>query len=148
MIAAGWRVRYDPAAEVRHVEPERWAAVLARRLRYGKAAAPRARRHPGLGPPLIVQAWPAAAAASLLAGRPLTALAAYSAGTGQLVRLLRGWGVPARGVLRPMAGSVRQAWLGAGQWGVQDAPPAVAAGLGRPGGRPPRARSRRRPARA
>ena len=144
MIAAGWRVRYDPAAEVRHVEPERWAAVLARRLRYGKSAAPLARRHPGLVPPLIVQAWPAAAAASLLAGRPLTALAAYSAGTGQLVRLLRGWGVPARGVLRPMAGSVRQAWLGAGQWSIQYALPGIAAGLVWPGGRTRRARFGRR----
>jgi hypothetical protein len=144
MIAAGWRVRYDPAAEVRHVEPDRWAAVLARRFRYGKSAAPLARRHPGLVPPLIVQAWPAAAAAALLAGRPLTALAAYGAGTGQLVRLLRGWGVPARGVLRPMAGSVRQTWLGAGQWSIQYALPAVAAGLARPGGRTRKARIGRR----
>jgi mycofactocin system glycosyltransferase len=144
MIAAGWRVRYDPAAEVRHVEPDRWTAVLARRFRYGKSAAPLARRHPGLVPPLIVQAWPAGAAAALLAGRPLIALAAYGAGTGQLVRLLRGWGVPVRGVLRPMAGSVRQTWLGAGQWTIQYALPAVAAGLARPGGRTRRARFGRR----
>jgi hypothetical protein len=144
MIAAGWRVRYDPAAQVRHVEPDRWRAVLARRFRYGNSAAPLARRHPGLVPPLILQAWPAAAAAALLTGRPLTALAAYGAGTGQLIRLLRGWGVPARGVLRPMAGSVRQTWLGVGQWSIQYALPAVAAGLARPGGRTPRARVRRR----
>src|SRR5260370_7539502 len=72
MIAAGWRVRYDPAAEVRHVEPERWAAVLARRLRYGKSAAPLAPRHPGLVPPLIVQAWPAPAAPSPPARPPPT----------------------------------------------------------------------------
>lgn len=144
MIAAGWRVRYDPAIEVRHVEPDRWAALLARRFRYGNSAAPLARRHPGLVPPLIVQAWPAAAAAALLAGRPLTALAAYGAGIGQLVRLLRGWGVPARGVLRPMAGSVRETWLGAGQWSIQYALPAVAAGLAWPGGRTPRARIGRR----
>src|SRR5258708_36956089 len=112
-MGGGGRVGRDPAAEVRRAEPERGAGGRARRLRYGKSAAPLARRHPGLVPPLIVQAWPAAAAASLLAGRPLTALAAYSAGTGQLVRLLRGWGVPARGGLPPMAGPVRQAWLGA-----------------------------------
>ena len=144
MIAAGWRVRYDPAAEVGHAEPDRWAAVLARRFRYGRSAAPLARRHPGLVPPLILQAWPAVSAAALLAGRPLTALAAYGAGTGQLVRLLRGWGVPARGILRPMAGSVRQTWLGAGQWSIQYALPAVAAGLARPGGRTRRARAGRR----
>ena len=80
-------------------------------------------------PPLVLQAWPAAAVAALLARRPIEALAAYGAGTGQLVWLLRGWGVPARGVLRPMAGSVRQTWLGAGQWAIQYALPAVAAGL-------------------
>jgi mycofactocin glycosyltransferase len=144
MIAAGWRVRYDPAAEVRHVEPDRWSAVLTRRFRYGNSAAPLARRHPGLVPPLIVQAWPGVAAAALLAGRPVTALAAYGAGLGQLARLLRGWGVPARGVLRPMARSVQQTWLGAGQWSIQYALPAVAAGLVRPGGRTARARMGRR----
>src|SRR5260370_15170787 len=62
MIAAGWGVRYDPAAEVRHLEAERWAAVLARRLRYGESAAPLARPHPGPGPPPIVPAWAAPAA--------------------------------------------------------------------------------------
>jgi mycofactocin glycosyltransferase len=144
MIGAGWRVRYDPGAEVRHVEPDRWPAVLARRLRYGSSAAPLARRHPGQVPPLILQAWPAAAVAALLAGRPGTALAAYSAGTGQLVRLLRDWEVPARGVLGPMAGSVQQTWLGAGRWSVQYALPVVAAGLAWPGGRRPGIRIRRR----
>lgn len=144
MIGAGWRVRYDPGAEVGHVEPGRWMPVLARRFRYGNSAAPLARRHPGQVPPLIVQAWPAAAVAALLARRPVTALAAYGAGTGQLVRLLHGWDVPATGVLRPMAGSVRQTWLGVGRWSIQFALPAVAAGLAWPGGRRPRTRSGRR----
>jgi mycofactocin glycosyltransferase len=132
--ATGWRVRYDPAAKVRHLEPDRWAAVLGRRFRYGNSAAPLARRHPGQVPPLVLQAWPATAVAALLAGYPLAALAAYAAGTGQLVRLLHGWGVPARGILGPMAGSVHQTWLGAGRWSVQYALPAVAAGVDeRPG---------------
>jgi mycofactocin glycosyltransferase len=144
MIDAGWRVRYDPGGQVGHVEPDRWMPVLARRFRYGSSAAPLARRHPGQVPPLIVQAWPAAAVAALLARRPLTALAAYGAGTGQLVRLLRGWDVPATGVLRPMAGSVRQTWLGVGRWSIQYALPAVAAGLAWPGGRSPRTRTGRR----
>jgi mycofactocin system glycosyltransferase len=144
MTDAGWRVRYDPGARVGHVEPDRWGAVLARRFRYGTSAAPLARRHPGQVPPLVLQAWPAAAVAALLARRPIEALAAYGAGTGQLVWLLRGWGVPARGVLRPMAGSVRQTWLGAGQWAIQYALPAVAAGLAFPGGRTRRVRVGRR----
>jgi mycofactocin glycosyltransferase len=144
MIDAGWRVRYDPGAEVGHVEPDRWMQVLARRFRYGSSAAPLARRHPGRVPPLIVQAWPGVAVGALLARRPLAALAAYAAGTGQLVWLLRGWDVPARGVLRPMAESVRQTWLGAGRWSIQYALPAVAAGLAWPGGRRPRTRIGRR----
>jgi mycofactocin system glycosyltransferase len=134
MIGVGWRVRYDPAAEVRHAEPGRWPAVLARRFRYGNSAAPLARRHPGLVPPLILQAWPAAAVAALLAGRPATAIAAYAAGTGQLVELLREWDVPARGVLGPMAGSVRQTWLDTGRWTAQYVLPVAAAGLAMPGG--------------
>jgi mycofactocin glycosyltransferase len=144
MAGAGWRVRYDPGAEVSHTEPGRWRQLLARRLRYGSSAAPLARRHPGQVPPLILQAWPAGAVAALLAGRPVTALAAYAAGTGQLVRLLRDWGVPPSGVLGPMAGSVRQTWLDAGRWSAQFALPAVAAGLARPGGGSRRARACRR----
>jgi hypothetical protein len=144
MIAAGWRVRYDPGAEVFHTEPGRWRQVLARRLRYGSSAAPLARRHPGQVPPLVLQAWPAAAVAALLAGRPVTALAAYGAGTGQLVRLLREWGVPPKGVLGPMADSVQQTWLGVGRWSVQYVLPVVAAGLARPGGRSTRVRIGRR----
>jgi mycofactocin glycosyltransferase len=146
MTEAGWRVRYDPGAEVGHAEPGRWGSVLARRFRYGTSAAPLARRHPGQVPPLVIQAWPAAAVAGLLARRPVTALAAYAAGTAQLVQLLRDWGVPGRNVIRPMAGSVQQTWLGAGRWSVQYALPAVAAGLARPGGRTARARFGRRAA--
>ena len=138
MVEAGWRVRYDPAAQVRHFEPHRWGAVLARRFRYGSSAAPLARRHPGQVPPLILQAWPAAAVAALLARRPAAAAAAYGAGLAQLVRLLRDWDVPARGVVRPMADSVRQTWLGAGRWSIQFALPAVRlawpGGSGRSGG--------------
>ncbi len=144
LAEAGWRVRYDPAASVSHSEPATWARVLARRFRYGCSAAPLAQRHPGQVPPLILQAWPAAAVAALLARRPVTALAAYGAGTGQLVRLLSGWGVPAKGVLRPMADSVLQTWLGAGRWTIQYALPVAAAGLARPGGRTARTRLGRR----
>ena len=98
MTAAGWRVRYDPGAQVSHAEPDRWGAVLARRFPYGTSAAPLSRRHPGQVPPLVLQAWPAAAVAALLARRPIEAGRLDGAGTGQLVWLLRGWGVPARGV--------------------------------------------------
>jgi mycofactocin system glycosyltransferase len=144
MVDAGWRVRYDPAAEVRHAEPGRWRQVLARRFRYGSAAAPLARRHPGLVPPLILQPWPAAVVAALLARRPVVALAAYAAGTGQLARRLRGWGIPARDVPGPMAAAVLQTWLGASRWAAQYALPAAAAGIAWPGGRSARVRAGRR----
>jgi mycofactocin glycosyltransferase len=144
LAGAGWRVRYDPAASVSHAEPASWARLLARRFRYGCSAAPLTQRHPGLVPPLILQAWPAAAVTALLARRPVLALAAYGAGTGQLVRLLRGWDVPPKGVLRPMADSVLQTWLGAGRWTIQYALPVAAASLARPGGRTARTRLGRR----
>jgi mycofactocin glycosyltransferase len=135
LAEAGWRVRYDPAVSVSHAEPGNWARVLGRKFRYGCSAAPLARRHPGQVPPLVLQAWPAAAVAALLARRPVAALAAYGAGTGQLIRLLHDWDVPPRGVLRPMADSVLQTWLGAGRWTIQYALPVAAASLARPGGR-------------
>ena len=144
LAEAGWRVRYDPAASVSHAEPTSWARLLARRFRYGCSAAPLAQRHPGQVPPLVLQAWPAAAVAALLARRPAAALAAYGAGTGQLVWLLRGWDVPPKGVLRPMADSVLQTWLGAGRWTIQYALPVAAASLTRPGGRTARTRLGRR----
>jgi mycofactocin glycosyltransferase len=144
LAEAGWRVRYDPAASISHAEPATWGRVLGRRFRYGNSAAPLARRHPGKVPPLVLQAWPALAVAALLARRPAAALAAYGAGTGQLVRLLRGWDVPPKGVLRPMADSVRQTWLGAGRWTIQYALPVAAATLARPGGRTARTRLGRR----
>jgi mycofactocin glycosyltransferase len=144
LAEAGWRVRYDPAASISHAEPATWVRVLGRRFRYGNSAAPLARRHPGKVPPLVLQAWPALAVAALLARRPAAALAAYGAGTGQLVRLLRGWDVPPKGVLRPMADSVLQTWLGAGRWTIQYALPVAAATLARPGGRTARTRLGRR----
>jgi mycofactocin glycosyltransferase len=144
LAEAGWRVRYDPAASISHAEPATWGRVLGRKFRYGCSAAPLARRHPGKVPPLVLQAWPAAAVAALLARRPGVALAAYGAGTGQLVRLLRGWDVPPKGVLRPMADSVLQTWLGAGRWTIQYALPVAVAGLARPGGRTARTRLGRR----
>ena len=144
LAEAGWRVRYDPAASISHAEPVTWTRLLARRFRYGYSAAPLARRHPGQVPPLVLQAWPAAAVAALLARRPVAALAAYGAGTSQLVRLLHGWDVPPKGVLRPMADSVQQTWLGAGRWTIQYALPVAAAVLARPGGQSTRTRLGRR----
>ncbi|MEX5720590.1 mycofactocin biosynthesis glycosyltransferase MftF, partial [Geodermatophilus maliterrae] len=45
LAAAGWRVRYDPAAHVAHDHPSSTAAWLRRRALYGTGAAPLAARH-------------------------------------------------------------------------------------------------------
>ncbi len=72
ITAAGWLVRYEPAAEVGH-EPRRGLAAFARqRFGYGSAAAPIDLRHPGTVPPFVAgpvgTAVAAAALASVLAG--------------------------------------------------------------------------------
>ncbi len=67
---AGWRLRYEPAAVVRHrhrVEPTEW---IGRRIVYGESAAPLDRRHPGNVPPLAVSRWSLAAWAFAAAGAP------------------------------------------------------------------------------
>jgi mycofactocin system glycosyltransferase len=144
LIEAGWRVRYEPAVQVQHAEPATRAALLRRRFRYGTSAAPLTRRHPGAVAPLVLQPWPTLTMAALLARRPLTAGAAFGVSTALLARRLRANGLPAEGLVRPMADGVRQTWLGTGRWCGQFAAPAVAAFLVYPGGRTARARWGRR----
>jgi mycofactocin system glycosyltransferase len=81
--AAGWRLRYEPAARVAH--EHRTAALnwWIRKAFYGTGAAPLADRHPGSVPPLVLTPW--AAAASLLVGTQ------------------RGWGVAGAGVVTGVA---------------------------------------------
>ena len=144
LIEAGWRVRYEPALRVAHAEPRSRSALLRRRFRYGTSAAPLTRRHPGAVAPLILQPWPAITMTALLARRPLAAGAVFTAGTVLLVRRLRASGLPAQGVLRPMAGGVWQTWLGTGRWCGQYAALPLLALIARPGGRRSRTRWGRR----
>jgi mycofactocin system glycosyltransferase len=64
LTAAGWRVRYDPAAEVAHEHPVRTADWLRRRAFYGTGAAPLAARHGELVAPVVLA--PSSAAVWLL----------------------------------------------------------------------------------
>jgi mycofactocin glycosyltransferase len=144
LIEAGWRVRYEPAVQVRHDEPATRAALLRRRFRYGTSAAPLTRRHPGAVTPLVLQPWPTLTMTALLARRPLTAGTTFAVSTALLDRRLRASGLPAEGLVRPMAEGVRQTWLGTGRWCGQFAAPAVAALIVYPGGRTARARWGRR----
>lgn len=93
---AGWRVRYEPDAVVRHAEPTDWRVALDRRRRYGTAAAGLARRHPGRLVHLVIAPWPAAVAALALGGRPRLAVALLSLHAARLTRRLRARGVPGR----------------------------------------------------
>ncbi|MGY1696447.1 mycofactocin biosynthesis glycosyltransferase MftF [Geodermatophilus sp. SYSU D00814] len=68
LTAAGWRVRYDPAARVAHEHPATTAAWLRRRAVYGTGAAPLAARHGGLVAPVVVSPWSAVPVALALAG--------------------------------------------------------------------------------
>jgi mycofactocin system glycosyltransferase len=131
---AGWRIRYDPAVRVAHHEPRGWAALLARRFRYGTSAAPLAMRHPGQVPPLVLHPWPALTVAGLLAGRPAAAGLGFAGSVLAMRAALHRAKLPARGVLPAMATATRQTWLGIGRYACQFGAPVLAAALVAPGG--------------
>ena len=144
--AAGWRIRYDPAVRVAHHEPNGWAALLARRFRYGSSAAPLALRHPGQVPPLVLHPWPALTVAGLLAGSPAVAGLSFTGSVLAMRRAVHRAGIPARGVVPAMLGGTRQTWLGVGRYACQYGMPVLAAALVVPGGAAPARRWARRAA--
>ena len=75
LVAAGWTVRYEPGATVRHPMRPTTIAWLEQRYRYGTSAAPLARRHGAAVAPAVVSPWTAAAWALVAAGQPLGGLA-------------------------------------------------------------------------
>jgi mycofactocin glycosyltransferase len=88
LIAAGWTVRYEPAAAVGHAHRATIGAALAQRFGYGFSAASLAARHPGklapyAGSRLTVEAW-----GLLAAGRFLPAAGMLAAATIQVARTL------------------------------------------------------------
>ena len=141
---AGWRVRYEPAVEVHHAATGSLAGILHRRFRYGTSAAPLARRHPGALTPLILQPWPTLTMTALLARRPAAAAGSFALSAALLRRRLQAAGLPAGGLVKPMAVGVVQTWLGTGRWCGQFGWPMLAAVIARPGGRTARARWGRR----
>jgi mycofactocin system glycosyltransferase len=70
---AGWTVRYDPSVTVTHDETGTLWQMLARRFRYGTAAAPLAVRHPGRLAPVRLQWRPTLVVLLLLRRRPTAA---------------------------------------------------------------------------
>lgn len=87
--AAGWRIRYEPAARVAHehrVDPRAW---WTRKAFYGTGAAPLAVAHPGSVPPAVLAPWTAAVTALVLVQRPRALLAAAGVTVLATIRLRR-----------------------------------------------------------
>ena len=124
LAAAGWTVRYEPRATVRHPIRPNWPAALKQRYRYGTSAAPLARRHGAAVAPVVASPWTAAAWTLVAAGHPrLGAAAAGWSGARVAVRvpLRMGDGLPRTAAVRlaelghlrgglALARAVRRAW--------------------------------------
>ncbi len=92
--AAGWRIRYEPAARVAHdhrTRPEEW---LRRRAFYGTGAALLARRHGAAVAPVVISPWSAAAWGLALAGGRTGSVAAGALLAGATARLARRLAAP------------------------------------------------------
>lgn len=76
LLAVGWRVRYEPAAQVRHDHRTRLVPWLVRKAFYGTSAAPLAARHPAAVAPVVLSPGTAALSLALLAQRRWSAPAA------------------------------------------------------------------------
>jgi mycofactocin glycosyltransferase len=88
LAASGWRVRYEPAATMRHQHRVRLRAWFARRKDYGTSAAILESRHPGAVRPLYASAWTALAWLAAGAGRPAAGAAVTGVGVALLARRL------------------------------------------------------------
>jgi mycofactocin glycosyltransferase len=88
LAAAGWRVRYEPAATMRHQHRIRMRAWFARRKDYGTSAAILELRHPGTVRPLYISVWTALALLAAAAGRPDVGAACAGASVALLARRL------------------------------------------------------------
>jgi mycofactocin glycosyltransferase len=88
MSAAGWRVRYEPAAVMGHDHRVRLRAWFSRRRDYGTSAAALEQLHPGAVRPLYASWWTVGAWAAALSGRPVTATALTGTATALLARRL------------------------------------------------------------
>ncbi|HWA64909.1 MAG TPA: mycofactocin biosynthesis glycosyltransferase MftF [Mycobacteriales bacterium] len=132
---AGWRVRYDPAVEIAHDEPAGWAGRLARRFRYGTAAAPLAKRHPDVAGHLVVAPWPLAAVAGTLAGRPVVAAAAGAVTLRTTRRALARAGAKELSATGQAASALAGTWRGVSRYCAQFGVPLIAVAAWRSGSR-------------
>jgi hypothetical protein len=130
LVAAGLRVRYDPAAQVQHAEPTTWRRWLRRRFAYGTSAGELARRHGDRAAPLVVAPAPAAVVALAVCGQPAAGTAVAAATAWRLRRRLRAAHVPARDATSAALVAPAATALAAARWATQLwGPVVVAAGL-------------------
>ena len=86
--AAGWRVRYEPAAVMGHQHRVRLREWFARRKDYGTSAAGLELRHPGAVRPLYASVWTAVAWLAAALGHPAAGAVVTGTGTALLARRL------------------------------------------------------------
>jgi mycofactocin system glycosyltransferase len=100
LAAAGWRLRYEPAAIMAHQHRVRLREWFSRRKDYGTSAATLELRHPGTVRPLYASAWTAAAWLAAAFGHPEASAVVTATGTALLARRLarvtgEAWPIPA-----------------------------------------------------
>jgi mycofactocin system glycosyltransferase len=116
LVAAGWRVRYEPRAVVEHEHPVRTADRLARRLFYGTGAALLAARHGRAVAPVVLAPTSAAVWLLLLAGGRTGRVAATGVLAVDAVRLARRLAAPGERLdLAQAAGLVLRGTAAAGR---------------------------------
>jgi mycofactocin system glycosyltransferase len=113
LAASGWRVRYEPGAEVAHAHPATTAEWLRRRAFYGTGAALLAARHGSLVAPLVLAPTSALAWVLALAGGRWGRAAAAGILAVDTARLARRLGDPPPVALA--AGLVARGTASAGQ---------------------------------
>ena len=129
MHDAGWSLRYEPAAVVRHGEPVTRRAWLARRYRYGTAAGPLARRHPDRLAPVRVHPRPLAVLALAGAGLPRCAGAGLGLHVALSARALRRLGIPGSAAAGLCLGGFADSAVAVGRAMTMLAPGVTAVGL-------------------
>lgn len=132
---SGWRVRYEPQAQVVHTEPATWSAYLARRYHYGTCAGPLALRHPDRIAAIMLRPAPAVTAAVLLLACPALAGVLLGSAVCGLPRHLRRAGLSATAAAWVTAQPVGATMVGLGRALAQVGLPALPAAAVAPGRR-------------
>ena len=119
LLGLGCRVRYEPATQVRHLEPRRWRATLRRRYDYGTSAGALAHRHAAAVAPLRVSPLAAVLVATIATAQPVAAVVAAAAVLHTSRRTLIGVGVPPPDATRLSVRMLEHTGVAAGRYLTQ-----------------------------